>query len=198
VPVTNLKFKRLEIIWRPVLLNWPSLFLKTKPLKRAKTSFFVVFVGCLFTVVPSLALLMTLVVAFVMTKFAMSLPQSGHWDIQHEYETILGAGSRVFIAALISYVISQAADLTVFSWIRKKTEGKHLWLRNNLSTVCGGGLDAIVFSTIAFYGVYPLGSIIFAAFVVRIAVSLLDTPLVYASVWFMNKTQNNMPKIVTV
>lgn len=50
--------------------------------------------------------LVALCIAFLMTQFALSLPQSTAWEIQNEYEMILGAGSRVFIAALISYIIS--------------------------------------------------------------------------------------------
>jgi uncharacterized integral membrane protein (TIGR00697 family) len=128
-----------------------------------------------------------LIIAFLSTKFALLMPHASSWHMEHEYETILGSGTRVFMAAMVSYTISQAADLTVFSWVRRRTGTKYLWLRNNLSTICGGGMDAIVFTTLAFYGVFPILPIIVAAFTVRILASLLDTPLVYVCVWWMNQ-----------
>ncbi len=131
--------------------------------------------------------LIAILAAYVMTQFALLLPHADSWDIEKEYEIILQMGGRTFLAFLISYTISQAVDLTVFSWIKNKTGNRHLWLRNNISTFFGGGLDAIVFSTIAFYGIYPLGSIILAAFTIRIMVALLDTPIVYLAVWMLGK-----------
>ncbi|NND65283.1 MAG: queuosine precursor transporter, partial [Gammaproteobacteria bacterium] len=89
-----------------------------------------------------------------------------------------------------TFVISQAADLFVFSWLRRKTRGRHLWLRNNVSTIVGGGLDSVVFSTIAFFGVFPILPVILSAWFIRVAMSVVDTPIVYLMVWCLRQPKN--------
>lgn len=130
-----------------------------------------------------------LLIAFAATKIALILPGSSVWTNQQEYSYVFGTGNRIFLAVLFAYVMSQLTDIYVFSWIKKKTKGRHLWLRNNLSTMAGGLLDAILFSTIAFYGVYPVFPIIASAYIIRLAVSVIDTPLVYLAVYLLSEKQ---------
>lgn len=42
----------------------------------------------------------------------------------------------------------------MFHKLKEKTAGKHLWLRNNASTMTSQALDTVIFITIAFYGVF--------------------------------------------
>ena len=126
-----------------------------------------------------------LLVAFCMTKVALLLPASSDWSSAEGYSFVFGTGNRIFLAVLIAYVASQLTDIYVFSLVKKLTNGRHLWLRNNLSTMAGGLLDAILFSTIAFYGTYPVIPIITSAYIIRIALSVVDTPLVYLAVYFL-------------
>lgn len=133
-----------------------------------------------------------LIGSLIATQVAIALPEAASWELREEYTIIISTGTRVVIACIISFILSQAIDLTVFAYLREKTKGKHLWLRNNLSTICGGGIDAVVFSTIAFYGVYPLPPIILASFLVRVIISAIDTPLVYLIVWTLRKQINSV------
>jgi uncharacterized integral membrane protein (TIGR00697 family) len=60
------------------------------------------------------------------------------------------------------------------------TDGKHLWLRNNASTLVSQLLDTVVFATIAFYGVVPILPLIIGGYTVKVAIALIDTPFMYA------------------
>lgn len=131
--------------------------------------------------------LIALLISILTTRLAMSLPASPDWELKAEYDAIFGAGSRVLLAALVAFITSQIADITIFSWLKRATNGKHLWLRNNASTLIGGLFDALLFSTIAFYGTYPVLPIFLSAYAFRIAVSLIDTPFVYGGVWLFRK-----------
>lgn len=128
-----------------------------------------------------------MIAALLLTKMTTLMPSASIWDLGQEYDTVLGVGSRVIIAAMISYIVSQSADLYIYAKVRDITGDRHLWLRNNASTLVGGFLDATIFSTIAFYGIHPLQPIIMSAYIVRVATAFLDTPIVYLARWWYRR-----------
>ncbi len=136
--------------------------------------------------------LIGIIVAILTTKLSLILPASPDWELASEYDSIFNAGGRIAFAVICTFVVSQLVDISVFSWLRQKTDGKFLWLRNNLSTAIGGLLDAIIFTTIAFYGTYPVIPIIVSAYAARLIITAIDTPLVYAGVWFL---RNKYPEL---
>ena len=73
-----------------------------------------------------LASFWALIFVFVTTRIALWAPPSPGWDGAGAYDYIFGVGSRVFIAALISFVLSQITDIYVFAWIKAKTGAKYL------------------------------------------------------------------------
>lgn len=110
------------------------------------------------------------------------LPAAPFWHHQQAYETILGSTSRIVFASMIAYVISQNHDVWAFHWWKQKTAGRHLWLRNNLSTIGSQLIDSVLFIGIAFAGSYPLstiGTMIASQYAVKVGIALLDTPFCY-------------------
>ena len=61
---------------------------------------------------------------------------------------------RIAFASLVAYLISQSHDVWFFAKLKKKYKKRHLWLRNNLSTITSQLLDNIIFTLIAFIGVF--------------------------------------------
>jgi len=97
-------------------------------------------------------------------------------------QTYWQIGERIVIAGAISYIVSQTHDVFSFSFWKKLTKGKHLWLRNNLSTIVSQLIDSILFISIVFLGVLPLNSIlttIFGVFIIKVIIAICDTPFVY-------------------
>lgn len=94
---------------------------------------------------------------------------------------------RIVAASLIAYVISQTHDVVSFQMWRRRTGGKHLWLRNNASTWVSQLIDSLVFSSVAFIGVFPLSvvmQIALTTYVLKVIVAALDTPFLYLSrIW---------------
>lgn len=134
--------------------------------------------------------LIALVAAFIFTKIAVMLPGAVFWEGEAAYNQFFSMGYRMFVATLLAYVVSQFADIYVFSWIREKTGDRHLWLRNNVSTYIARLLDIVVFVLVAFYGVYgfeEMLKIISSGYAAGIIVSILSTPFVYASVYVLKK-----------
>ena len=81
---------------------------------------------------------------------------SGNWPNQEAFAATLGNTGRIVFASMVAFIISQHHDVWAYSFWKRMTKGKHLWLRNNLSTITSQLLDTIIFVTIAFYGVFPI------------------------------------------
>lgn len=110
--------------------------------------------------------------------------------IHQSLQNIFGLVPRVAFASLVAYLVSQFHDVWAFHFWRDKTQGKHLWLRNNASTLVSQAIDSSVFVMIAFYGVFDtniLLSILFTTYLIKVLVALLDTPVIYIGRWVLNK-----------
>jgi uncharacterized integral membrane protein (TIGR00697 family) len=101
---------------------------------------------------------------------------------------------------MIAFVISQYHDLWAFNFWKKKTNGKYLWLRNNLSTIVSQLLDSVIFIFIAFYhatpelGVVQIFYMVMPLWALKVVFALLDTPFVYLGVrWLASEKVDNLP-----
>ncbi len=124
------------------------------------------------------------------------LPPAPAWPHQDAYETIFGAVPRIVLASMGAYLISQTHDVWAFNYWRRVTRGKHLWLRNNLSTMVSQLMDTAVFITLAFLGTVPgevLGTMIFSQYTVKLVLALADTPFCYLGVkWARKESEENV------
>ena len=109
------------------------------------------------------------------------------WAGQEAFSQTLGAAWRITLASLTAYIIAQNHDVWAYHFWKKTFKGKHLWLRNNLSTGISQVIDSLIFATIAFWGVAPLLPIIISTIVVKFIIAALDTPFLYAVRWYFEK-----------
>lgn len=126
------------------------------------------------------------------------LPPASFWQHQEAYEVILGAVPRITIASLIAYIVSQTHDVWAFHFWKEKTGGKHLWLRNNLSTIISQAIDTVIFIGIAFIGTMPwraLGIMMLTQYIMKFIFALLDTPFVYWLVAWVRKDDGSVREI---
>lgn len=113
---------------------------------------------------------------------ARILPPAPFWPHQEAFDLILGAVPRIVIASLVAYIVSQTHDVWSFHFWRHKTGGKHLWLRNNVSTMTSQLIDSVIFVTVTFYGSMPndaLVTMIITQYMVKLVIAVLDTPFCY-------------------
>ena len=95
---------------------------------------------------------------------------------------LFGFNLRISIASAVMYYISNLADVYLFDKLKQATNGKHLWLRNNVSTVLCNCLENFFFIFLAFYGNYDLKtvcSIALCTSAVELICALCDTPFLY-------------------
>lgn len=128
-----------------------------------------------------------LLVVLLLINIAIIFPSAPFWKNERAFNTILHGTSRIIIASFTAYLISQFHDVWAFHFWKNLTRGRHLWLRNNLSTMVSQFLDTVVFITIAFYGIQPVGELIFGQYIVKLGIALLDTPFIYLAVYSIRK-----------
>lgn len=97
---------------------------------------------------------------------------------------LFGFVPRVAIGSIIGYICSQSIDVALYHFIWKKTgdSKKMLWLRNCGSTLTSQAVDTVVFTFIAFWGVYENSvfvSILLTTYFFKAVVAFCDTPFVY-------------------
>lgn len=120
------------------------------------------------------------VISLILISLAILLPVAPFADNQAEFQSILGQSFRVVFASMIGYLIAQCNDVFIFHKLKEKCNGKHKWLRNNVSTLLSQLLDTAVFITIAFIGTVPnIFTMILSQYVVKAAYALIDTPFFY-------------------
>lgn len=104
--------------------------------------------------------------------------------IQGSLQVVFGMVPRISFASLISYVISQRLDVSLYHFIWEKTGNTHkgLWIRNNGSTLVSQLVDSALFVTIAFVGTMPTNvflQVMFTTYMFKAIVALCDTPFAY-------------------
>jgi uncharacterized integral membrane protein (TIGR00697 family) len=138
---------------------------------------FIVNVGFIVTVLSALFI-----------RLAIAVPAAPFWEQQEAFSQILGSNLRIVLASVTAYLVSQHHDIWAFMFWKQKTGGRHLWLRNNLSTGVSQLLDTSIFIVLAFYGTgIPLLPMITGQYLLKLLIALLDTPLVYGLVYLIKR-----------
>lgn len=105
------------------------------------------------------------------------------------FDVVFGATGRVIVGSLVAYIIGQLADITLFHWLRRLTQGRHLWLRATGSTFGSQFLDTFIVLTIAFYGQLSFEAIIAITlfnYAYKFIIAVVITPIIYAAHWVMD------------
>jgi hypothetical protein len=103
-------------------------------------------------------------------------------DIHAAFQSILDFTPRFVFGSLFAYLISQSFDVWFFHEIKKRTHGRHLWLRNNLSTMVSQIIDTLLYAFIVWWGVVDLQTAMQLGLVkygFKLAIAVFDTPFIY-------------------
>ncbi|HIO56167.1 MAG TPA: VUT family protein, partial [Candidatus Marinimicrobia bacterium] len=92
---------------------------------------------------------------FAMNFFMLGLMTLGHFfpdaggvsGATSTFESVYQFMVGNVIASMIAYLVAQTVDVHMFHFWKKLTKGKHLWLRNNLSTTASQLVDTTAILT---------------------------------------------------
>ena len=98
------------------------------------------------------------------------------------YNSVFQNAWRIIAASMIAYLFAQFIDVRIFHFWKRLTNGKHLWLRNNGSTIASQLVDTSLVIMILFVGVWESDQIISAiidGWLFKMLMAAIDTPIIY-------------------
>ncbi len=136
--------------------------------------------------------------SLVLIQISLALPGAPAWpasnpyfatvaDMQRAFESVFTLPGILIFASMTAYLVAQLMDVRLFHFWKRVTAGRHLWLRNNASTMTSQLFDTVIVNAI-FLG-FGLGldwalvaKIIAASYLFKVIMAALDTPLIYLGV----------------
>ena len=146
------------------------------------------------------------ILSLIFINLAVMLPGSEVWinsslgynsvqDMQNAYESVFTLPGFLISASMLAYLVAQLIDVRIFHYLKKITNEKKLWLRNNVSTIFSQLIDTIIVNSIFLHFGLNLNwdiifKIIIASYLFKILIAIVDTPLAYIGVHFTKKYIN--------
>jgi uncharacterized integral membrane protein (TIGR00697 family) len=119
--------------------------------------------------------------AFIsLTVALIGAPDTG--PISNALSVAYAPVSRLALASLCAYVLSQSLNVYLYLRLKDRMRGKYLWVRANVANFVAQILDSAIFFTVAFWGtVSPVNiwDILLTGFVIKVVFMLLTSPLLY-------------------
>ena len=125
----------------------------------------------------------------------------GGLALRHEFR--VGLGRRLTFgavaASMIAYLAAQFVDVQLFHFWKRLTRGRHLWIRNNGSTVVSQFVDtfAVIVITHFYAEALPLQAdrdlwaqlwvFIATGYAFKLLAALVDTPIIYGLVALLSR-----------
>ena len=135
------------------------------------------------------------VVYLILSQFIIAyVPNSADWGASGWLNGLFSLSPSIVLGSLLAYVCAQYNDIFLFHYLKDKTNGKHLWLRNNGSTFISQFIDTAIFISFAFWMLPKmLGytdmllsynimfEIFISTYVFKLCIGAIDTIFIYLS-----------------
>lgn len=132
-----------------------------------------------------------IVFEFLLLKLAMVVPTAPISPVPAEaFDLVFSSTGRIIVGSLLAYLVGQLIDITLFHWLRRLTDGRHLWLRATGSTFGSQFVDTFVVLTVAFAGelsFQSIAAITLFNYTYKFVIAVAITPLIYAAHWAMDR-----------
>jgi uncharacterized integral membrane protein (TIGR00697 family) len=107
------------------------------------------------------------------------------------FHKVFGLFGPAILASMTAYLTAQFIDIRVFHFWKRLTNGRHLWLRNNASTMFSQLVDtSTVLLLLCGTGVIEwnrFGGLLLNGYIFKVMVAALDTPLIYLAVYVIKR-----------
>ncbi len=107
------------------------------------------------------------------------------------FSKVFGLSGAAVFASMMAYLTAQFIDVRVFHFWKRLTKGKHLWLRNNASTIFSQCIDTLsVLLLLCYFGVIPwdkLGILFINGFLFKVFFAAIDTPIFYICSYYLRQ-----------
>ena len=135
------------------------------------------------------------VIYLVLSQFIIAYsPNGADWGAAEWLGGLFSLSPSIVIGSLLAYACAKYNDVHLFHRLNKKFNGKHLWLRNNVSTAVSQFIDTFIFIVFAFWLIpnlighsdmlLPLNvmiQIFITTYIFKLFVGAIDTAFIYVS-----------------
>lgn len=138
------------------------------------------------------------------TQIAMRVPPHPYWvpadgaffdtvqGYQNGFESVFSLNGFLLVGSMLAYGAAQLTDNYLYHFYKRLTKGRHLWLRNNGSTLVSQMVDTAIVNSILFYlgfgwGFWQGVEVMMTIYFYKLMIALLDTPLIYLGVWLLKR-----------
>ena len=108
-----------------------------------------------------------------------------------KFHNVFGSYGLAFTACLLACYVAQLVDINVYLYLKKLTNGKCLWLRNNGSTAISLLVDTfIAVGLLTLIGIYPkehMWMVMMNAYSYKLFFTVCNVPFFYLLVWMIRK-----------
>lgn len=141
------------------------------------------------------ATIVALLAAYGVVYSAVMMPAAPFYEHAEAFNSIMGMGGMIVVASILTLLVSQNIDVSVFHWVKEKTGVRAA--RNIGSTAVSQAVDTTLFIGLAFV-VLPLlvsgsgmalgaaASLAVAQYAAKLGVALAETPVFYAVTEFVD------------
>jgi queuosine precursor transporter len=119
-----------------------------------------------------------LLTSLVLSLIVLDLPPSPDMDAGRlaAFNTMMGGTPRIWIGGILAYGISTFLNVTIFSRLKAREGAGLLWLRAGIASVLSQVVDTLIFISVAFYGVFPIGELLLGQMLAKVALSAVLVP----------------------
>jgi queuosine precursor transporter len=119
-----------------------------------------------------------LIGSIALTLLVLTLPPSSKMDPKYldAFNTMMGQTPRIWVAGIIAYGISQLLNVYLFEKL-KSSVGKYVAVRGAIAAVLSQIVDTLLFVSIAFYGVFPIGQLLLGQMLAKVVLSMVLVPI---------------------
>lgn len=119
-----------------------------------------------------------LLVAILLFEIVLGLPASPNMDAARleGFQLVLAQSPRLMAAGIVAYGVSQTLNVLIFDALRRRGH-RIVWLRGAIAGVLSQAADTLIFISLAFYGVFPIGELMLGQMIAKVSLSALLVPL---------------------
>ncbi|WP_373488232.1 queuosine precursor transporter [Blastomonas sp.] len=118
-----------------------------------------------------------LLFSMVLSWIVWFLPASAEMQPENAaaIQLILGATGRIWAAGICAYGVSQFLNVYIFARLQNMP-GRLLAVRGVIASALSQIVDTLIFVTIAFYGVFPIGQLLVGQMIAKVVLSIVLVP----------------------
>lgn len=123
-----------------------------------------------------------LIVSILLSLIVLTLPAAPAMEPARRdaFELMMSGTPRIWLGGIVAYGVSQTLNVTIFAALKGREGSRLLWLRAAIASMLSQVVDTLLFVTIAFAGIFPIGALLVGQMIVKVVLSaILVPPFIY-------------------